>query len=97
VTVAGQIDSGLRNQLELARQIQLRLLPDWRCCLSGWGGGFSYESAGVVSGDYVDLTTAGADSSILRWAMCRVREGGGDADVAFACHAAEVAAFAQDD
>jgi phosphoserine phosphatase RsbU/P len=62
VTIALQIDAGLQAQLELARQVQLRLLPDRRCCLSDWEVAFSYESAGFVSGDYVDLIPAGADA-----------------------------------
>jgi phosphoserine phosphatase RsbU/P len=55
VTIALQTDAGLQVQLELARQVQLRLLPDRRCCLCDWEVAFSYESAGFVSGDYVDL------------------------------------------
>jgi arsenite methyltransferase len=35
-TIALQTDAGLQAQLELARQVQLRLLPDRRCCLSTW-------------------------------------------------------------
>jgi phosphoserine phosphatase RsbU/P len=62
VTIAPQIDAGLQAQLELARQVQLRLLPDRRCCLSNWEVAFSYESAGFVSGDYVDLIPAGPDA-----------------------------------
>jgi phosphoserine phosphatase RsbU/P len=62
VTIAPQIEAELRAQLELARQVQLRLLPERRCCLSDWEVAFSYESAGFVSGDYVDLIPAGADA-----------------------------------
>jgi phosphoserine phosphatase RsbU/P len=62
VTIALQTDAGLQAQLELARQVQLRLLPEQRCCLSDWEVAFSYESAGFVSGDYVDLIPAGADA-----------------------------------
>jgi phosphoserine phosphatase RsbU/P len=62
VSIALQVDPGLQAQLELARQVQLRLLPDRRCCLSDWEVAFSYESAGFVSGDYVDLIPAGADA-----------------------------------
>jgi sigma-B regulation protein RsbU (phosphoserine phosphatase) len=61
VTIALQTDAGLQVQLELARQVQLRLLPDRRCCFSDWEVAFSYESAGYVSGGYVDLIPAGAD------------------------------------
>ena len=62
VSIALQIDPGLQAQLELGRQVQLRLLPDRRCCFSEWEVAFSYESAGFVSGDYVDLIPAGADA-----------------------------------
>jgi sigma-B regulation protein RsbU (phosphoserine phosphatase) len=62
VTNTLQMDAGLQAQLDLARQVQLRLLPDRRCCLSDWEVAFSYESAGFVSGDYVDLIPAGADA-----------------------------------
>jgi sigma-B regulation protein RsbU (phosphoserine phosphatase) len=62
VTIALQTDAGLQAQLNLARQVQLRLLPERRCCLGDWEVAFSYESAGFVSGDYVDLIPAGADA-----------------------------------
>lgn len=60
--IASQIDAGLEAQLELARQVQLSLLPVRRCCLSGWEFAFSYEPAGLLSGDYVDLIPAGTDA-----------------------------------
>jgi sigma-B regulation protein RsbU (phosphoserine phosphatase) len=60
--VASQTDSGLKAQLELARQVQLSLLPDRRCCLSGWEVAFSYEPAGLLSGDYVDLVPTGPNA-----------------------------------
>lgn len=56
-----QIDEELASQLALARQVQLSLLPERRCCLSNWELAFSYEPAGFVSGDYVDLIPSGAD------------------------------------
>lgn len=62
MTIPLQTDAGLQAQLELARHVQLRLLPDRRCCLSDWEVAFSYESAGYVSGDYVDLIPAGSDA-----------------------------------
>ncbi len=62
VSSAPQVDPVLQAQLELARQVQLRLLPDRSCCLSDWDVAFSYESAGFVSGDYVDLIPAGANA-----------------------------------
>jgi sigma-B regulation protein RsbU (phosphoserine phosphatase) len=61
VTVPAQNHPELEAQLELARQVQLRLLPDRRCCLNDWEVAFSYEPAGFVSGDYVDLIPAGVD------------------------------------
>jgi len=61
VTTATTIDA-LQAQLELARQVQLSLLPERQCCLSGWEVAFSYEAAGFVSGDYVDLIPSGPDS-----------------------------------
>jgi sigma-B regulation protein RsbU (phosphoserine phosphatase) len=62
VTITSQVDPGVQAQLQLPRQVQLRLLPDRRCCHSDWEVAFSYESAGFVSGDYVDLIPAGADA-----------------------------------
>lgn len=60
--VDSKIDAGLEAQLELARQVQLSLLPERRCCLRGWEVAFSYEPAGLLSGDYVDLIPAGPDA-----------------------------------
>jgi serine phosphatase RsbU (regulator of sigma subunit) len=60
MTTTSQVEEDLQAQLELARQVQLRLLPERSCCLSDWEVAFSYESAGFVSGDYVDLIPAGA-------------------------------------
>lgn len=62
MTVASQIDAGLQAQLELARQVQWSLLPQRHCCLSKWEVAFSYEPAGFVSGDYVDLIPAGSEA-----------------------------------
>jgi sigma-B regulation protein RsbU (phosphoserine phosphatase) len=61
MTTAPTFDA-LQAQLELARQVQLSLLPERQCCLSGWEVAFSYEAAGFVSGDYVDLIPSGPDS-----------------------------------
>lgn len=61
VTTGTAIDS-LQSQLDLARQVQLRLLPQRQCCLSGWKVAFFYEAAGFVSGDYVDLIPSGPES-----------------------------------
>jgi len=62
MTTTSQVEGDLQTQLELARQVQLRLLPERRCCLSDWEVAFSYEAAGFVSGDYIDLIPAGADA-----------------------------------
>ena len=62
MTITPQIEAGLEAQLQLARQVQLSLLPARRCCLSGWEVAFSYEPAGFVSGDYVDLIPTGPDA-----------------------------------
>ena len=61
MTTAFQVDAGLQAQLELARQVQLSLLPSQRCCLSNWETAFTYEPEGFVSGDYVDLIPLDAD------------------------------------
>jgi len=47
--------AALEKDLELAAQIQTRLLPrrDFRC--DGWHVAYHYKPLGVVSGDYVDL------------------------------------------
>ncbi len=57
-----QTEPGLQAQLELARQVQTRLLPERHCCLSDWEVAYSYQPAGYVSGDYVDLIPAGPDA-----------------------------------
>lgn len=61
MTSAIQIDEELASQLALARQVQFSLLPERRCCLSNWELAYSYEPAGFVSGDYVDLIPSGPD------------------------------------
>jgi phosphoserine phosphatase RsbU/P len=52
MTTTAAIDA-LQAQLELARQVQLSLLPQRQCCLSGWEAALSYEAAGFVSGDQI--------------------------------------------
>ena len=51
----------LQRDLELASQIQRRLLPqcDFRC--DGWHVAYHYKPLGVVSGDYCDLVIGGGD------------------------------------
>lgn len=62
MTVTPQVVSELQAQLELARQVQLSLLPKRHCCLSGWEVAFSYEPAGFISGDYIDLIPSGSEA-----------------------------------
>jgi sigma-B regulation protein RsbU (phosphoserine phosphatase) len=50
-----QIGAELAEQLELARKVQLSLLPKAYCCLGDWKVALSYDPAGTLSGDYVDL------------------------------------------
>src|SRR5712692_6832976 len=47
----------LEQDLELAAQIQLALLPKNDLSLDGWQVHYHYEPAGAVSGDYCDLAT----------------------------------------
>jgi len=62
VTLVSHIDVELQAQLDLARQVQLSLLPERHCCLNSWEAAFFYEPAGFVSGDYVDLIPSGPES-----------------------------------
>jgi sigma-B regulation protein RsbU (phosphoserine phosphatase) len=62
VTVTCDIEASLESQLELARAVQISLLPKQACCLADWEAAFSYQPAGFVSGDYLDLIPAGADA-----------------------------------
>lgn len=52
----------LERDIELARQIQTRLLPKRGAILPGWDSAYHYEPSGQVSGDYCDIITA-ADSA----------------------------------
>jgi len=45
----------LERDLELAAQIQRRLLPPADLRVNGWEAHYRYEPAGLVSGDYCDL------------------------------------------
>lgn len=45
----------LEHDLELAHQIQHRLLPQTAATIPGWNVAYHYQPAGLVSGDYVDL------------------------------------------
>jgi sigma-B regulation protein RsbU (phosphoserine phosphatase) len=45
----------LEDDLNLASQIQRGLLPDRNLRFDGWHFDYSYEPAGLVSGDYIDI------------------------------------------
>jgi sigma-B regulation protein RsbU (phosphoserine phosphatase) len=49
----------LENDLQLAAQIQTRLLPPRELTANGWSVDYAYMPAGVVSGDYCDLFESG--------------------------------------
>jgi len=51
----------LERDMELAAQVQARLLPkrDFRC--DGWQVGYHYKPLGMVSGDYCDLVSGPED------------------------------------
>jgi sigma-B regulation protein RsbU (phosphoserine phosphatase) len=53
--------SALEEDLELARRVQLGLLPKESIDRDGWQICYHYEPAGVVSGDYCDVIDAGKD------------------------------------
>jgi phosphoserine phosphatase RsbU/P len=52
----------LEQDLQLASHIQSALLPPREFSHAGWKAAYHYEPAGLVSGDYCDLITAGGDS-----------------------------------
>ncbi len=49
----------IEAQLALAAEVQRGLLPKPYCCIAGWEAAFSYEAAGHISGDYLDLIPDG--------------------------------------
>lgn len=55
----------LERDLQLASRIQRRLLPPPDLCVPGWEFAYTYLPAGVVSGDYCDVVTSGADGWFL--------------------------------
>jgi sigma-B regulation protein RsbU (phosphoserine phosphatase) len=93
VTTATTIDA-LQAQLKLARQVQLSLLSERQCCLSGWEIAFSYEAAGFVSGDYVGLIPSGPGS--FYFALGDV-SGKGVAASMLMSHLTDLIAFAPND
>lgn len=62
MTITASMVAELQPQLELARQVQLSLLPKRHSCLSGWEVAFSYEPAGFLSGGRVDLIPSGSEA-----------------------------------
>lgn len=61
MSTAQQIETSLADEFELARQVQTSLLPKRDCCLGTWNFAYTYEPAGALSGDYVDLISDGPD------------------------------------
>ena len=57
LTAAGR--QALQHDLDTAARIQAALLPRRDLALDGWDVHYHYQPAGPVSGDYVDLATAG--------------------------------------
>ena len=62
-----QIETTLASDLELARQVQMSLLPKQNCCIGNWRFAYSYQPAGTVGGDYVDLIPS--DSGAFYFAL----------------------------
>ncbi len=57
--IAQSTTSDIEAQLALAAEVQRGLLPKPYCCIAGWQAAFSYEPAGHISGDYLDLIPDG--------------------------------------
>lgn len=57
-----QQQHALEEDLRLAAQIQATLLPKSNFVSGGWQASYHYAPAGVVSGDYCDLVSAGDGS-----------------------------------
>jgi sigma-B regulation protein RsbU (phosphoserine phosphatase) len=53
------------QDLELARQIQARLLPARDVAVRDWETHYRYEPAGVVGGDYCEIVAAGDGGSLF--------------------------------
>jgi len=53
--------SALEQDLQLAKRVQMGLLPKENLSRDGWQICYHYEPAGVVSGDYCDVVEAGKD------------------------------------
>ena len=55
MSAALEVESALASEMELARQVQMSMLPNRSCSLGSWTFAFSWEPAAAVGGDYVDL------------------------------------------
>ncbi len=64
-----QQQQALEHDLELARRIQSALLPDPDVTVGAWGASYSFEPAGVVSGDYCDLWVRPDEPGVLYFAV----------------------------
>jgi sigma-B regulation protein RsbU (phosphoserine phosphatase) len=53
--LTGPQRAALQRDLDLASQVQRRLLPQAGLCNGGWETGYHYAPVGPVSGDYCDL------------------------------------------
>jgi len=53
--------SALEQDLQLAKRVQMGLLPKDNLSRDGWQVCYHYEPAGMVSGDYCDVVDAGKD------------------------------------
>lgn len=51
--------AALQRDLELAAQVQRKLLPAADLCAAGWDTSYHYSPVGPVSGDYCDLIPSG--------------------------------------
>lgn len=61
MSTAQQIESNLTGELQLARQVQTSLLPRHDCRLGTWNFAYTYQAAGALSGDYVNLISDGLE------------------------------------
>lgn len=59
----------LEHDLELARRIQVGLLPNPHFAAGGWEAYYRYEPAGVVSGDYCDLWMRPDEAATIYFAV----------------------------
>ncbi len=68
-SLTSQQQRALEHDLELARRIQAALLPDPDFHAGQWEASYSYEPAGVVSGDYCDLWTVPREGGAVYFAV----------------------------